>query len=738
MRNLVLRLRLCMLGAICFLIVTGAGVAAPQAVPTPRAAPTPTKARQSRPELVLQLGHSDAVTSLAFLRDGQTLVSGAKDGTIKLWNVRQGVLLRTLDGRNNPVSALSVSRDEHHIAATGINGQVQLWNAHSGNLQRVLDTGFGNEEAVSFSPDAKMVAGPSYDKVVLWNASSGKELGRFAAHANGVKMILFAPNGQMATMGENAKNQAEVKLWDVRGLAKHRAPTLRRTLSNFDRFTRALAFSPDGKTLAMGYLKNLPPTGTSSDVTINGKAIGRTEYLIRVLDVASGQTRQTLRGHTFVPYALAFSPNGRQLVSSGMDNTIRLWDLQTQTLVRSMRTGVQMSPVAFSPDGKTIASTNRREDISLWDAQSGELRRVLPGRSTLITGATLSRSGNTLASSGYSAVRLWDMKSGRLKLTREVSGTVSSIHFSRDEKTVLAGVSTFDGVNSDNQLWWVDAANGRLNRWTKVSRLPTIFSPHGTQAVSGPQPFQLWNLTMNPPQPRTLNVKSDSGNRPTALFSPDGKTIAFADRHAAVHLVNAQNGNLIETLQDANNTAVDVYLVAWSPRSDLLATGDAFWDIKKKSLTRLKINRLLWMSQATQMAFSPDGKTLARANSSGVTLWKVPGGALQRDLKALAGASEHLEYSRDGSKLITFSGDGAVHLYRSRDGVLMVTLQILPPTRGQASDNWIAYTPQGFYDASPGAAPFMRWRTRGELQDAARHEKTFHRPDMVQKALAAP
>ena len=192
-----------------------------------------------------------------------------------------------------------------------------------------------------------------------------------------------------------------------------------------------VAFSPDGRLLASG----------SSDKTM------------KVWEVASGALLRTLEGHTWSVNSVAFSPDGRALASASWDNTIRLWDAASRALLRTLEGHTfWLRSVAFSPDGRTLASGSADNTIRLWDAAGGALLRTLAGHTGDVHSVAFSPDGRLLASgSEDNTIRLWDAASGALLRTLEGhTYTVNSVAFSPDGRALASG--SWDGTV---RLWGV-------------------------------------------------------------------------------------------------------------------------------------------------------------------------------------------------------------------------------------------------------------------------------------------
>ncbi len=201
---------------------------------------------------------------------------------------------------------------------------------------------------------------------------------------------------------------------------------------------RSVAFSPDGKTIVSG----------GEDSTI------------RLWNVHDGTHLRTFSGHTDYVYSVAFSPDGKSIVSGSDDSTIRLWDVDTGSHLRTILGHTQnVYSVTFSPDGKTIASGSQDNTIRLWHAHTGDHIRTLSGHKSGVTSLTFSPDGKTIASgSEDGTIRLWHAHTGDHIRTLLAHNTdriwFSSVSFSPDGKTIVS-----DSDNSTIRLWDVAQAH---------------------------------------------------------------------------------------------------------------------------------------------------------------------------------------------------------------------------------------------------------------------------------------
>lgn len=319
-------------------------------------------------------GHSEAISVVAFSPDGATLASGSADTTVRLWNVETGEELVVLNG--HPTAIYSVAFSPDGTALASANGW--YW-APSPPLQ------FG-ESGTSQTPNpSKEKVTPVPNNVILWRAATGTEKKRWVFNVP-IYTVAFSPDGRTLAIGGgdpmgSSFEENAVRLWNLD------ADKWDVTLREHSEFgpVFAVAFSPDGTTLASGNGKGITlwevATGRSKasldkdsirSVVFSPDGVllasGSIYGFVRLWDAGTYREWTTLGQHDGIAYALAFSPNGKILASAGQDGKIQLWNVARKNVVATIRIPqTRIWSVAFSPDGKLIASGSSDGLIRLWD-----------------------------------------------------------------------------------------------------------------------------------------------------------------------------------------------------------------------------------------------------------------------------------------------------------------------------------------------------------------------------------
>jgi WD40 repeat protein len=505
-------------------------------------------------------GHTGDVNSIAFSPNGQMIVSGSDDGTIRLWDIQGNPISQPFTVHNAAVNCVAFSPDGQMIVSGSDDGTIRLWDIQGNPISQPLTVHNTAVNCVAFSPDGQMIISGSNDKTVrLWDIR-GNLIGQpFIGHTDIVNSVAFSPDGQMIVSGSNDKT---VRLWDIQGNGN----PIGQPFTGHKAAVNSVAFSPNGQMIASGsddktvrlwkrrrnvYSLELTLTGHTDVVSCvafspDGQTIatGGRDYTIHLWDSQGNLIRQPLHGHRGHIRSVAFSPNSQMIASASDDRTVHLWDNQNSSLIEQISLEHQetITSVAFSPNGQMIVSGSNDKTVRLWDIRGNLIGQPFIGHTDIVNSVAFSPNGQMIVSgSNDITVRLWDIRGNLIGQPFIGHNTaVNSVAFSPDSQMIASGEGwRTDGTSLFSytlRLWDLQGNpigqpfTGHSNAVTSVA-----FSPNGQMIVSGSddRTVRLWDIQGNPiGQPYRGHKRGVN----SVAFSPDSQIIASGGNDNTIYL----------------------------------------------------------------------------------------------------------------------------------------------------------------------------------------------------------
>jgi RNA polymerase sigma factor (sigma-70 family) len=591
---------------------------------------------------------------------------------------------------------------------------------------------------VAFLPGDKMLATVGQEVVSFWDVATGKETRRSVDMHWGEAFALSADGKLLAVAA--VPNDNTIHLWEV-DTGKYLRP-----FKGHQGRIRALAFAPDGRTLASAGDRKVWVWETASGKEVCRAEVGPADLAVAISadgkllasagwDVASAVSiRETATGNELHHYRLplgvrqvVFAPDGKTLAAvedwndddDGVrENKVHLWDVATGKLRRQLTLREHILCVAFSPDSKTLA-TGHLDTFHVWDVATGAWLERFEGQSGRIGLVAFSGDGKTLATGGDHTLRLWDVATGKAVPSpgNGHQGPVQALAYLADGKTLVT-------AGDDHTLRHWEAATGR-----EVREYPGLGSVVFTPSFAGASKILALPVgnevrLCEPATGKELRRFRFPDHVRQVALTRDGEAMAVyaGGKDLTLRVVDTATGKERLARRDAGH----IQVMAFSPGGELLALGPVDPILRLlDAATGSEVYELRPTENVTNLTFSPDGKTLAGCAGYGtLRFWEVATGKERarwpdRDLRS----ESAMAFSPDGRMLALGDADGLLRLVSVATGKELKRLQ------GHRSGiTSLAFAADGKTLASGS------WDTTALVWDVARLGERKEEPPAAQRA----
>jgi WD40 repeat protein len=614
--------------------------------------------------------------------DGSLLATLAEPGdAVELWDPATGKPLRRIKvpgagGRLGEgwVESVALSDDGALLLTLSMNLPVQLWDTATGKVLQTWTKDTGTR-AASFSPEGKTIAlcadqGKKGAVVTIRDTTADRVLNTFEVLPPKWARVALSPDGKTLAAWSDSPILGPDEDQAVQLVEVATGKELRRLKASPPVPTDAVAFAPDGKTLA---------------AVCAGEAV-------RLWDVGSGKQRRLCEGKLGGFPFLAFAADGKTLAGCDHSGTASVWDATTgKCLGRFDGPPCRGDGLAFRKDGTAVAWGKEAGAVRVWEVRTGKLVGPREGHADRVVGAAITPDGKGVISVGRDGTACsWDVataREGRRPGLRQVSGANGgTLAF---EAYAVAAGGKFVAAASRAALAPGGKWAGRLVVWDAASGRPVCdvegtTMGGGTLHLSGDgsrlatvgidRTLRVWDTASG----KELHaVETPAGEARSLALAPDGKTAAVG-----THFHDDPNNDRFEVrvVELAGGKVRwqrrydygDAKALAFAPDGRTLAAHDddstvRLWDTATGEERRLK--GADGARFGGPVAFSPDGRTLAvtrynlEAWRFSVQLWEVATGTLRRELEGHAGPLSALAFAPDGRALATGSDDTTLLLW---------------------------------------------------------------------------
>ena len=668
-----------------------------------------------------QLGHSEGVKSVDISSDGFLGLTGSKDATVKLWDLRTGKEMRVLKGHSKDVTSVKFSPDGKLAVSGSEDKTIKLWNIVTGSEIKTFSGHNHEVNAVSVSNDGKFVLSGSSDwtsndhTIKLWDIVTGEESKTFYGHSQGIISVDFSPcNNKILS----SSNDDTTKLWDIK------TGSVIYSINN----SMLASFSPDGE-------------------KIISRSSGKNSNILNLYESETGKIIKTIpTNHSKYIFSVEFSANGKYIVTGSADNTSELIELETGTIIntftapKSSAVNPMVNSAVFSPDDKYILCSTADGEIIYRESETGKIIHSITKSAEYVYGSTFSKGGSNILLNSYDrTLKLFNKNSGKILKTFQDKSIGVSATISNDGKYILKGCQ---GIA---KLW--DINSGELVRTFGDDKSTNWFhsalSQDGRFVVSTFGNYlALWDFNTGE------FIRTMPGHEPESnclKFTPDSRSIIASSPNKAIWVWDVTSGKVIRKYEEFDydkkhklkqETGHSFMIVSIDISSDgkYAVSGSEDKTIKLWNFDTGNVLKTFsgHKDRVNSVSFSSDGqKIVSGSNDKTVKFWDI---SSVQEIKTYAGHDDgvsSVEFSPDDRYILSSSWDNTIKIWDILSGNSITYLF------HRNNKDWLMMTNDGYWDSSPNGGELVAMISDLNSWNIDQFAVKNNRPDIILERLGS-
>jgi WD40 repeat protein len=484
--------------------------------------------------------YSSQINFSIFSPDGNYILVGSSDNTLKLWDLEKGTQIRELSGHKDKVICGAFSSEGNLAVSGSTDKTVKLWDIHGGQQIKTLEGHSDDIFFVAFSPDGKQVFSASADNTFkVWDFKSGKNIKTLKQDYHFIDSAAVSPDGKKALIGTSALS-FPLRMVDIK------TGKVVKSLNGHYDLVYSISITPDGNyvvTLSKDETAKLWNLNTGNEIKTthplawffsmtalspDGSYILTTNKKdILLIETSTGKVIKKLRGHSGFVSSVAFCLNGKYALSGSEDKTVRLWHLKSGKEVECLRNDmgdVVSITVSLNGNGKNALFMNYDQEVQLWDIEKKHRLKCFAEAIDDLKYVGFSPDERYLLwGKNDDILTIWDIKGKRILRTfhgRFPTFLSTSNIITPDGKAILLG-------NGENGVNCFDILTGKQMKGYKEfgsDILAIDIAKHGNLFIAGSSDnINIWDMNSETPASSYNWVAGDGNFINTFVITPCGR-----------------------------------------------------------------------------------------------------------------------------------------------------------------------------------------------------------------------